>query len=213
MIESIKRLQNEIIILLITILVCTLVYGFFDGMKQTAVEVRDMANSQLVQTRSQYNSALQRKQVFEQYEVDFERLKKQAIYGDEQRLNWIDAVDKTAQRYLVPYIKYRIDKQEQLDIPQLAQKFPGIDLFRSRMTLDMQLLHEGDLYTVLNGLDRYSGGLFDIQHCAVTRNLLESQSLTDSPDGKNFAARCQLNWYTMNQRTQATMPAGLLGRR
>ncbi len=72
------------------------------------------------------------------------------------------------------------------------------------MKLDMQLLHEGDLYTILNALQRQTDGLFDTESCTINRNPTSIESLLDSATNKNFSANCEINWYTMQKKAFAS---------
>ncbi|VAW56449.1 hypothetical protein MNBD_GAMMA07-510, partial [hydrothermal vent metagenome] len=82
----------------------------------------------------------------------------------------------------------------------MAINYPDIDLLKSTMSLQMQLLHEGDLYTVINNLRLTTSGLFDVTRCAIIRNETQIKSLLDSATDKNFSASCTLNWYTIKAK-------------
>ena len=71
------------------------------------------------------------------------------------------------------------------------------------MTLNMQLLHEGDLYTIINTLDKKAKGLFDVQSCKITKNLSSISALLEKDSDKNFATVCVLNWYTMQKKSKS----------
>ena len=123
------------------------------------------------------------------------------IAADENRLQWIDAIEKATTLHKIPYLKYAIDKQQKINSNNLSVAYPGIDIFRSSMTLQMQLLHEGDLFSILNNIDTKALGLFDVQTCSLTNNSVQAESLLDSASNMNFAAICTLNWYTVKKKT------------
>lgn len=99
-------------------------------------------------------------------------------------------------------------KRQILSSNEITQNYPGIQLSKSVMTLNMQLLHEGDLYTIINNLHNNAKGLFDIKSCAIVRNLSQSNSLAESETDKNFSAKCELNWYTLQQAVPALPTRG-----
>ena len=62
------------------------------------------------------------------------------------------------------------------------------------MTLNMQLLHEGDLFALLDLLDEQAKGLYSVSGCELTRNFVE---LTDNPGAGNVTATCLLEWFSI----------------
>lgn len=196
-----KNLQKELSVFLITIAIATAIYLISQSLWQTSVEKKQTAQQTLSQSKYRYYTALDRKRLLKEFEDKYIKLENTGIVGDEQRLNWVDVIEKTTTDNKIPYLKYKIDKQVPVTTPMLTQKYPGISVNKSLMTLEMQLLHEGDLYSVINSLEANAKGLFDIQSCAISRNHTQVESLLDSDTDKNFAAACKLNWYTINKKS------------
>lgn len=212
--ETLKSLQKELSFFIISIVISAVIFLIFHSMRQSSIEGAANARVTLQSAKNRYHTALEKKRIYETYKERFDQLVKDGIYGDEQRLNWIDAIEKTANVYKIPYLKYKIEHRVPVSSPELTRNHPGIQLYKSSMDLDMQLLHEGDLYTVINHVEKYANGLFDVQKCALNRNLMENTTLVDSKTGKNFSARCTLNWYTIHKKKQVQPPtSGLLRRR
>ncbi len=196
-----KNLQKPVVILLLSILICSAIFITFYSLRESHLETMQSTRSSLQSAKARYNSALEQKRVYESYESRFNTLVKNGVFSDENRLNWIDAIETASKRYQIPYLKYKIEKQSTLKSNALSASFPGIDVFKSAMSLEMQLLHEGDLYRFIHGLEASAKGLFDIETCTITRNILLDKTILESRDGKNFTALCTLNWYTIGKKT------------
>ena len=205
MLSIFNNLHKELSIFLISIVISTIIIVISNSWWQTSYDEKTMAQSTLLQAKDRYYTALNQKKLLEKFEEKYDQLKSAGIVGEENRLNWVDSIEKITSSNKIPYIKYSIAKRIALKSPQLAQNYPGITLYKSAMTLEMQLLHEGDLYTVLNSLEKKAKGLFDIKNCTIIRNSTQVESLIDSQTNKNFSSKCELNWYTMQTKT-ATLP-------
>lgn len=203
--DFIKNLQKEITVFLISIVIATILIIFSNSWWQTSYDNKVIANNNLTEAKQRYYSAINQKQLLKKFEEQYKKLISSGIVGDEDRLNWVDTIEKITANNRIPYLKYKIDKRQQLKSNEINQKYPGIQLSKSGMSLEMQLLHEGDLYTIINSLHKNAKGLFDIESCAIVRNTTQVESLIDSQTDKNFSAKCQLNWYTM-QKSVVTLP-------
>lgn len=206
MMNILKGLQKELGIFLVSIAIASIIVIFSYTWFQSSLEDRNNADKTLKQATSRYYTAINRKHVLEKYESRYNVLKAKGIAGDENRLHWIDIIEKTTKQQKIPYLKYNIEKQQKLNSSSLAAAYPGIDVFRSSMKLHMQLLHEGDLFSILNNIDAKTNGLFDVQNCSITNNNIQAESLLDSATNMNFASICTLNWYTVKKKS-VTIPS------
>jgi len=195
-----KNLQKELSIFLISIVIATILIIVSNSWWQTASNDRNMAQADLNEAKERYYTAINRKLLLKEFEKKYKALISSGIVGDEHRLNWVDAIEKITELNKIPYLKYKIDKRQNFNSSALTQSYPGIQLLVSTMTLEMQLLHEGDLYTVLNNLQQEAKGLFNVNSCDIIRNITSIESLIDSQTDKNFSAKCDLSWYTIQQQ-------------
>ena len=199
--KSHKELSN----LLISIAISTIMIIVSNSWWQTTNDEKITAYNKLLHAKDRYYTALKQKELLKKFEAKFKHLKESGIVGDEDRLNWVDTIEKITSKYKIPYLKYNVDKRTPFNSPQLNQHYPGISLYKSVMTLEMQLLHEGDLYTILNNLEKNAKGIFDIKSCTIVRNASQVDTLLNSTTDKNFSSKCVLNWYTMENR-KAILP-------
>jgi len=198
-----NAMKKELTVFLLSIIIATSIIVISHSVLEAALENKNTQNTHLINTKQRYYTAIERRQLLEKFEDRFTALQNSGIAGIEDRLNWVDSISDIAQYKKIPHIKYSINKQEKIKSSNLNSRFPDIDVYKSTMTLNMQLLHEGDLYTILNDLDKTAKGLFDIQNCSLVSNIAQDKSLVDKDTDKNFAAVCVLNWYTMQKKTRA----------
>jgi len=195
--STLKSLQNEIGIFLVSLVVSATIIIVSSMYKESAIEDKQMTSQQLEDAKQRYYVAIDRKKLLKEFENRFKQLEKQGVVGDEQRLNWIDIIEETTKTKKIPYVKYKINKQDPVVQNDVRGAFPGIEVFHSSMMLEMQLLHEGDLYTLINQLNAKAKGLFDIENCEISRNRNIQGTLLEATTDRNFNAKCKLNWYTM----------------
>lgn len=124
---------------------------------------------------------------------EFERLARAGIIGAERRLDWLEALRRAATSIALPKFSYRIDPQrpQQWTSPTWSGRQ---DLRASVMTIDLDLLHEDDLFDLFGMLDARGDGLYHVSHCVLDRlaTAIDPESLQ-----ANIKAQCELNWFTI----------------
>ncbi len=192
-----RPLQKELLIFIVCLLLATVVVFLSYTTLQTARENRAVQQQTLNAAKDRYYLAVDRKAILDKFSERYAELPQKNIVGEENRLSWVDAIETISEQLQLPYLKYRIEKREQLDDKALKKSFPDIDVFYSMMTLEMQLLHEGDLYRLLDQLQTRADGLFDVQRCSMHRNNAVRSAVLESRTSKNFSSVCVLYWYTL----------------
>lgn len=196
-----NNLKNEIIIFSICIVTSISIIMISNNHWEKLFFQKEDALTTLNSSKDLYYSALNEEKLLSIFESKYKKLETQNIIENESRLDWVESLDSISTKYKIPYLKYKINKQSIITSDYLTQYYPGIDLYKSSMSLKMKLLHEGDLYTIINNLRKKTKGLFDIERCAIIRNETQVESILDSPTDKNFSASCILNWYTIKPKT------------
>jgi hypothetical protein len=139
-----------------------------------------------------------------QHEDAFKKLVENAVIGDENRLSWVEVVQKFADTRKIPSVKYSIASQVMLDKKMLEKKFQNIDVYKSVMSLDMKILHEGDLFEMMGSLTSEAKGLAAIDKCdleLINKDIAEGNILSDARH--NLTAYCELSWYTLKRANGA----------
>ncbi len=139
-------------------------------------------------------------QILVQHEDTFKELKNNSIIGDENRLSWVEVVQNVADSRGIASVKYNITSQILLDKKMLDQKYMGIDVFKSVMSIEMKFIHEGDLFVMLNALRSEAKGLMTVDKCDVeliNKDVNEGIIGQDATD--NMRAYCEISWYTLKK--------------
>jgi hypothetical protein len=124
----------------------------------------------------------------------FVALYESGIIGREKRLNWIEALRQSGEKLNLPSLRYAIKSQETFT-PGFQINYGGFVLYRSSMDLTLGLLHEGDLFELLNYINRNADGAYTITECKfspVGKNIIYDK------DQANISASCLLHWITID---------------
>lgn len=159
---------------------------------RTMAEMRSWSNK--------IEDANRNNQILVQHEETFKKLKNNFVIGDENRLSWVEVVQKVADSRKIASVKYDIASQVLLDKSVLGSEYAGIDVFKSVMSLEMKFIHEGDLFVMLNALRKEAKGLVAVDKCEVE---LINKDVNDGIIGQdktdNMRAYCELSWYTLKK--------------
>ena len=150
-------------------------------------------SNRLAETSRRYLAVDEEEKVIRDYLPRFAELDKNGLSGEERRLSWIETLQDAGDALRLPSLGYEIKAQKPYHPG--AASLPGrYGVFVSEMTLSMQLLHEGDLFALLDLLDERAQGVYSVSSCEMTRNFVE---LTDNPVAGNITADCLLEWFTV----------------
>lgn len=138
--------------------------------------------------------AEEEKEVKEKLEV-YLRLKALGIIGDEQRLEWADAMTRIRTRRELPDLRYRVERQRLLS--SVASKPTSVDFFASLMKVDVALLHEGDLLHFLDDLRESGNAYYSVKRCSLTRTGSVSTGASLAP---RLRADCEIDLITIVDR-------------
>lgn len=189
--EELKALRGPLILLAVIIAAAAGAVYYTDLLrKQTqATLVRQQAQLREAQTRMQRSG--DEKTIIVQYADKYRRLEAAGFIGEEQRINWIDALRNANAGVDLFGVSYDIGAQQ--PYAYAAELAPGpIALKQSRMKLDFRLLHEDDLLRFFEALRGQGVGLFQPDQCTLRRTDAGGP-LRYQP---NIAASCELVWIT-----------------
>lgn len=120
-----------------------------------------------------------------------ETLANRGLFEHEHRLQWISVFKDQVTKLKLKIASYQIE-------PQTENKTWSMDLnhmrlYISKMNIHLEMLHEGDLLTLLQHLER-SPGYFHVNSCDIKRN---NQRFVLHASAQNLQAKCQLHWFTL----------------
>jgi hypothetical protein len=126
------------------------------------------------------------------YRVEYAALLNRNIIDNEQRLDWIEGLEKIRKLNRVLDFKYAITPQH-VFIPPTPLINGNFDLNISDMTLRLELLHEGQLLDFFDTLRAESKGWFILDHCTIERN-------SEPEATAHLKAECHGGWLTLKNK-------------
>jgi hypothetical protein len=138
--------------------------------------------------------AEEEKEVSDKLEV-YRRLKSLNILGEEQRLEWADAMTRIRKTRELLDLRYSVGRQRLL--LSAAGKPLNVDFHASTMKVDIALLHEGDLLGFLQDLRQSGNAFYAVKRCLITRTGLPATGTTIVP---RLRADCDIDLITIVDR-------------
>ena len=195
-----NKLRYPVIFLGMALIFSTLLVGFADKRQSEALQAMELQQGQLNQARQRYQLSGQEKETIIKYLPLYQQLIQDGFIGEERRLEWVDGLRTIHQQNKLFGINYTISTQEEYK-PAFALNVGPFSLHRSIMKLELSMLHEGDLLTLLDTLDAQESTPFIMRDCEITR-LNEAITNNLVP---NLRATCELDWLTIRE-PQAVKP-------
>lgn len=157
----------------------------------------EQAVSALSTTFRLYRNIINDIDLLEQYRNLYGEYKASGLVGEERRLSWIESLESTNEVLRLPTLTYNLHPQEKFERPKFRQK-PGVAVQSSPMELSIGMLHEEDLFALLEGLRLSIKSLFTVDSCSMIRLSSVEQSLdTKRP---NLNTKCIIRWVTINAK-------------
>jgi hypothetical protein len=134
------------------------------------------------------------REVREKLEV-YRRLQQLHVIGPERRLEWADAMSRIKSNRELLDLRYRVDRQQPL--VTVPGKPGNVEFYSSSMTVDLALLHTGDLLRFLDDLRDSGNAYYSVRSCTINRT-------GQVPTGTNIVARlhaqCVIDLITILDR-------------
>jgi hypothetical protein len=183
-------LMRSIIIFVIMIVVSVVMIIVSNVYMSNIYDDKQSATRAMRIWQKKINSSVENNQIIDEFESNFLKLVNQGVVGDENRLSWFETIQNAARKRNMPLVKYSISTREQMAKANLKREYNGIYVYKSLMTLDIDMAHEGDLFAILNDLDK-ADGLYTVNHCEISKTQPDIE-ISDH----NLDAFCELGWYT-----------------
>jgi hypothetical protein len=132
------------------------------------------------------------------YSSEYGTLVKRKVIGEEQRLDWLEGMEKLRQMNLVWDFRYRIAPQK-IYAPKSPIAGGNFDILYSEMGLQFDLLHESQLADFFAALPKHIQGWYQLEGCTLKRNETTEQNAAMS-SGAQLSAECAGGWITLKNR-------------
>ncbi len=189
--EQLKALRGPLILLAVVLFAAAGAIYYTHQLHLQAQTALKQQQNQLREAQTRMQRSGDEKSIIVQYADQYRQLQQSGFIGDEQRINWLDALRAANARTDLFGVNYGIEAQQAY--PYAAELNPGqLGLRQSVMKLEFQLLHELDLLRFFEALRLQNTGLFHLNQCSLRRSETTG-ALRYQP---NIKASCQLAWIT-----------------
>jgi hypothetical protein len=159
---------------------------------EKSLKGRQIAQQQLFDARAQLLSAQSDEENMSAYAFEYNSLLGQKVIGDEQRLDWMEGLEKLRQQGSVLDFKYTIAPQQGYT-PNPPVDAGNFKLSRSSMSLQIDILHEEQLLHLFADMRSKLNGWFMLDGCSLSRTVATDEM---SP----LKAECTGGWFTMKNK-------------
>lgn len=151
--------------------------------------------SNLRTTHQLYENMVNDIDLLEQYTSEFNEFKDSGLVGGERRLSWIESLDATNSVLKLPQLTYTLLPREGYTREGLNPG-RGVELSSSPMELSIGMLHEEDLFALLEGLGMSISTLFTVDSCIIRLLGVPGKSLDTRK--ANLNANCVVRWINID---------------
>ncbi len=157
---------------------------------ETAVQTQQ---NLLNQARAKFQSSGLEKETIIQYLPIYNDLLAKGFVGEERRIEWVERLRQIHAQHKLFSIDYSIGLQEDYK-PSFLPNTGTFVLHRSTMKLNMDMLHEGDLLSLLDGLHEQTTP-FIVRDCEISRPV--GAVVNTKTINSNLKAACEIDWLTL----------------
>lgn len=165
---------------------------YSDHYLEQAKKDRASAQQRLIDARTQLAAAQGDQENMATYSREFISLQEQKVIGNEQRLDWIEGMEKLRQQGIVLDFKYTIAPQQGYT-PSPAVDAGNFQINRSSMNMQLDLLHEEQLIQFVAALHTQLKGWYMLDGCTLSRAI-------EGTEASPLKADCSGGWLTFKNR-------------
>ncbi|TAJ76498.1 MAG: hypothetical protein EPO42_12355 [Gallionellaceae bacterium] len=167
-----------------------------DEYDTSALEDRQNAQKQVIDARNKLAAAQNDLENMSTYALEYAALVDHKIIGGEQRLDWMEGLEKLRQQHHVMDFKYTIAPQQSY-APNPPLVSGNFEISMSGVTLQMDLLHEMQLVKFFQSLREEIKGWFVVDHCTLNRPDSAGSPLAGASFVPQLKAECSGGWITL----------------
>jgi hypothetical protein len=188
-------LRRPLIILAVAAIVSAAVAVVGFEYEKAQREEYQVAMSTLRTTHQRYSDLVKDIDLLDQYRNLYSEYKSSGLVGDERRLSWIESLGLTNEVLRLPVLTYNLNPQEEFTRPGLKVQ-RDVLVKSSPMNLSIGMLHEEDLFALLEGLRLSIQNLFTVDQCSLVRQTSVHLSLETKKS--NLISNCTIRWVTID---------------
>jgi hypothetical protein len=174
-------LRRSLLLFLGALLVAALMVGVSDWMRSTRLKTLEVTRARHDQALARLQSAEKEMEEIRLYQPRFLQLQAAGMVGVENRLAWIETIDRSQELRKLLSVTYEIEPQQWVNL-SAPMAMGDYQLRASRMVLRTGLLHEMG-----------HAGLYTVQDCRIKRTEVPAEAAL-SP---RMVSDCTLVWVTL----------------
>jgi len=179
----------------LSLLITAIVFAasaWYHGTQARAYEVF-AANREAIS--DDYDELVYRRRLLDRYHWRYRELQELGFVGQERRLDWIETIRAAATSLDLPNVAYSLEPQLEVIRP-VASASPNADIqiYLTRLDLELGLVHELDLLRFFERLEQEAPGLMQVDQCSLIRQAdLAKKPTVDA----NIAANCSVKMFSI----------------
>lgn len=190
-----KFLKRTLILLFVALVLSTAFYFIGNEYETSSFEKFQAAKSSLSNSHARYVKLVEDLDRLQLYTEKYNEYRDSGLVGKERRLSWIETLESVNSVLKLPKLAYTLLPQESFNRPRLKVD-NKVMVNSTPMKLDMDVLHEEDIFAVFEGIDGTIENLFTIDSCKLSRK--NRGNFTVSTKGSNLSATCLMRWVTVD---------------
>ena len=165
--------------------------------EQNAEAAYQQSISSLRKAHSRYENMVNDIDLLEQYTNRFTDYKASGLVGADRRLSWVESLEAVNRQLKLPRLAYNLREEE--DFTRGGLKVGrNVQISSSPMELQISMLHEGDIFNLIDELSNSISNLFSVDSCRLTLLAQVGQSFkTNRP---NLNGRCVIRWISIDAK-------------
>lgn len=188
-----RKLRYPIIGLGAALMLVGMLVSFADQYRTKNETALQTQQNLLNQARQKFQSSGLEKETIMQYLPAYNDLLAKGFIGEERRIEWIETLRQIHAQHKLFSIDYSIALQENYK-PSFLSNLGNFRLNRSVMSIKLDMLHEGDILALLDGLHEQTTP-FIVRECEISRPvgaLVNAKNMV-----ANMQANCEIDWLTL----------------
>jgi len=154
-------------------------------------------DTDLERIKTRYRNTVNDQALYGEYVERYKKMENLGVVEGENRLSWIESLQKVNSKLKLPLLGYELFPQKTLVVESEfngQERLKVLTVKKTNMTITSGLFHELDLIDIFDGLSK-SKGLYSIRWCQLKNNA--TQGIL-SVKNHNIFAQCLLEWYSIN---------------
>jgi hypothetical protein len=192
--QDLPALSRPLIVLVAVVALCAAGIVYTGKLVKRGEADLAAAQTKLNEARQRVARSGDEVDTLRRYIGPYQQLEQRGIVGEEQRLNWIDALRVANMDAQLYGVDYEVSTQTAYAFAELVNA-GGLPVQQSVMKLKLGLLYETDLLNFFKVLAEQNVGTFSVNQCELQRLISDVSKPVNQP---TLRAECEVAWVTIS---------------